>query len=232
LLVVVLAVVLFGAALSLPSEPRLDASLDVQRALAGSLSGDLEVDPETVHAPAEFVDRAGVPAPATRAAAVKANLVDGEGRVAQVRAAARSDTGTEAAADLVERIRDEYIPQSGFDPGRVFVTGAAAFSVAFIDTAYTAFPWLAAGVLLLSYLLLMRAFRSLSLPLKAVLMNLLSVSATYGVLVLAFQKGWGEPFRLQQSLQIEAWNPIFLFAMLFGLSMDYEVFLLSRMREE
>jgi putative drug exporter of the RND superfamily len=78
----------------------------------------------------------------------------------------------------------------------------------------------------------MRAFRSLFLPLKAVFMNLLSVSATYGVLVLAFQKGWGEPFGLQQSPQIEAWIPIFLFAMLFGLSMDYEVFLLSRMREE
>jgi uncharacterized membrane protein YdfJ with MMPL/SSD domain len=208
------------------------ASLDAQRALAGSLSGDPEVDPETVHAPAEFVDRPGVPDSATRAAAVKANLVDREGQVAQVRAAAHSDTGTEAASDLVERIRDDYVPQSGLDPDRVFVTGAAAFNVDFIDTAYSAFPWLVAGVLLLSYLLLMRAFRSLFLPLKAVFMNLLSVSATYGVLVLAFQKGWGEPFGLQQSPQIEAWIPIFLFAMLFGLSMDYEVFLLSRMREE
>jgi uncharacterized membrane protein YdfJ with MMPL/SSD domain len=207
-------------------------ALEAQRALAGSLSGDVEVDPETVHAPAEFVDRPGIPNPATRAAAVKANLVDRDGRVAQVRAAGRSDTGTEAAADLVERIRDDYVPQSGLDSDRVFVTGAAAFSVDFIDTAYSAFPWLVAGVLLLSYLLLMRAFRSLFLPLKAVFMNLLSVSATYGVLVLAFQKGWGEPFGLQGSPQIEAWIPIFLFAMLFGLSMDYEVFLLSRMREE
>ena len=63
-------------------------------------------------------------------------------------------------------------------------------------------------------------------------MNLLSVSAAYGVLVLAFQHGWGEPFGLQQTPQIEGWIPIFLFAMLFGLSMDYEVFLLSRIREE
>ena len=85
----------------------------------------------------------------------------------------------------------------------------------------------------LSYLLLLRAFRSVVLPLKAVLMNLLSVSATYGVLVLAFQHGWGEPCSASSSsAQIEAWIPIFLFAMLFGLSMDYEVFLLSRMREE
>ena len=208
------------------------AALDAQRALTGSLGGDLEVDPETIHAPAEFVDRPGVPDPATRAAAMKAHLVDPEGRVAQVRAAARSDTGTEAAADLVERIRDDYLPQSGFGSAEVFVTGAAAFNADFIDTAYSAFPWLVTGVLLVTYLLLLRAFRSLFLPFKAVVMNLLSVSATYGVLVLAFQQGWGEPFGLQESPQIEAWIPIFLFAMLFGLSMDYEVFLLSRMREE
>jgi RND superfamily putative drug exporter len=87
-------------------------------------------------------------------------------------------------------------------------------------------------VLVLSYLLLLRAFRSIFLPLKAVFMNLLSVSATYGVLVLAFQEGWGETFGLDKSQQVEAWIPIFLFALLFGLSMDYEVFLLSRMREE
>jgi RND superfamily putative drug exporter len=89
------------------------------------------------------------------------------------------------------------------------------------------------AVLVLSYLLLLRAFRSVVLPAKAVLMNLLSVSATYGVLTLAFQHGWGDDvLGLQTSPQIEAWIPIFLFAMLFGLSMDYEVFLLSRMREE
>src|SRR5258708_22844492 len=62
-------------------------------------------------------------------------------------------------------------------------------------------------------------------------MNLLSVGATYGVLVLAFEHGWGEPFGLQRSAQVEGWIPIFLFAMLFGLSMDYEVFLVTRMRE-
>jgi RND superfamily putative drug exporter len=84
----------------------------------------------------------------------------------------------------------------------------------------------------LSYLILLRAFRSVVLPLKAVLMNVLSVSATYGVLVLFFQHHWGTIFSLQSSPQIDAWIPIFLFAMLFGLSMDYEVFLLSRMREE
>jgi RND superfamily putative drug exporter len=87
-------------------------------------------------------------------------------------------------------------------------------------------------VLVLSYLLLLRAFRSVILPAKAVLMNLLSVSATYGVLVLVFEHGLHATLGLEGSPQIDAWIPIFLFAMLFGLSMDYEVFLLSRMREE
>jgi RND superfamily putative drug exporter len=114
----------------------------------------------------------------------------------------------------------------------VFVSGAPAFGVDFVDRAYGAFPWLVLAVLVVSYLLLLRAFRSVVLPAKAVIMNLLSVSATYGVLVLAFQHGWGEAFGLQSSPQIDGWIPIFLFAMLFGLSMDYEVFLLSRIREE
>ena len=112
------------------------------------------------------------------------------------------------------------------------MSGAPAFGVDFIDKAYGAFPWLVLAVLVISYLILLRAFRSVVLPAKAVVRNLLSVGATYGVLVLAFQHGWGEPFGLQQSDQIDGWIPIFLFAMLFGLSMDYEVFLLSRVREE
>jgi RND superfamily putative drug exporter len=87
-------------------------------------------------------------------------------------------------------------------------------------------------VLVLTYLLLMRAFRSLLLPLKAVILNLLSVGAAYGLLVIVFKWGVGnDVLGLYQFAQIEAWIPIFLFAMLFGLSMDYEVFLVTRMRE-
>jgi RND superfamily putative drug exporter len=88
-------------------------------------------------------------------------------------------------------------------------------------------------VLLLTYLLLLRAFRSLLLPLKAVILNLLSVAAAYGALVVVFRFGVGNDLLgLYEFPQIEGWIPIFLFAMLFGLSMDYEVFLVSRMREE
>jgi RND superfamily putative drug exporter len=88
------------------------------------------------------------------------------------------------------------------------------------------------AVLLLTYLLLVRAFRSLLLPLKAIVLNVLSIGAAYGILVLFFKLGAGEPFGLTQFDQIEGWIPVFLFALLFGLSMDYEVFLVSRMREE
>jgi len=89
------------------------------------------------------------------------------------------------------------------------------------------------AALLLTYLLLLRAFRSLLLPLKAVILNVLSVAATYGLLVVIFRWGVGaDTIGLARVSQIEGWIPIFLFAMLFGLSMDYEVFLVTRMREE
>ncbi|HKH16102.1 MAG TPA: MMPL family transporter [Solirubrobacteraceae bacterium] len=196
-------------------------------AAQGRLVAELRRDPEIV--------RRTIVAPAlvSTAQARQANLVDADGRVLQIRAAGRGDSGQEASMDLVERIRDRYIPAARFPRGTdVLLSGAPAFGVDFLDRAYGAFPWLVLAVLVVSYLLLLRAFRSVVLPAKAVIMNLLSVSATYGVLVLAFQHGWGEPFGLQQSPQIEGWIPIFLFAMLFGLSMDYEVFLLSRIREE
>jgi uncharacterized membrane protein YdfJ with MMPL/SSD domain len=194
-----------------------------QRRLVAALGRDREVERSTILAPAFL----------SRAQARRADLVDRTGQILQVRAAGRSDSGESPAVDLVHRIRDDYIPAARFPASAdVLLTGAPAFGVDFIDKAYGAFPWLIVAVLILSYLLLMRAFRSVVLPAKAVVMNLLSVSATYGVLTLAFQHGWGDPFGLQSSPQIEAWIPIFLFAILFGLSMDYEVFLLSRMREE
>ena len=115
---------------------------------------------------------------------------------------------------------------------RVLAGGGPPQGVDFIDRSYQVFPWLVVGVLVLTYLLLMRAFRSLLLPLKAVVLNLLSVGASYGALVIVFKWGLGHDlWGLYRFEQIEAWIPIFLFAMLFGLSMDYEVFLVTRMRE-
>ena len=202
------------------SDPAIVAA---ERRFVAELRRDPEIIPETILAPAD------VPPAQAR----QANLVDADGRVMQIRAAGRQDSGEPSSIDLVKRIRDRYIPAAHFPRSAdVLLSGAPAFGVDFLDRAYSAFPWLVLAVLVVSYLLLLRAFRSVVLPAKAVVMNLLSVSATYGVLVLAFQHGWGEPFGLQQSPQVEGWIPIFLFAMLFGLSMDYEVFLLSRIREE
>jgi putative drug exporter of the RND superfamily len=191
--------------------------------LIAELRRDPEVIPQTVVGPTL------VPPAQAR----QANLVDADGRVFQIRAAGRHDSGEPQSMDLVDRIRDDHVPAARFPHDTTVLTnGAPAFGVDFLDRAYGAFPWLVVAVLAVAYLLLLRAFRSVVLPVKAVIMNLLSVSAAYGVLVLAFQHGWGEPFGLQQSDQIEGWIPIFLFAVLFGLSMDYEVFLLSRIREE
>jgi uncharacterized membrane protein YdfJ with MMPL/SSD domain len=197
--------------------------LAAQERFVAELRRDREIIPQTIVGPAL------VPPDQAR----QANLVDADGRVFQIRAAGRHDGGEEPTMELVDRIRDEYVPAARFPAGtEVLLSGGPAFGVDFLDRAYGAFPWLVLAVLIVAYLLLLRAFRSVVLPVKAVVMNLLSVSAAYGVLVLAFQHGWAEPFGLQQSPQIEGWIPIFLFAVLFGLSMDYEVFLLSRIREE
>jgi len=207
-------------------------SLASQRQMVAQLRRDPEAVPGTILAPALLVRQPGVPGPAVLARARKANLIDDTSQVAQIRAAGKSDVGTTPARDFVKRIRDRYVPAAGFQARHVYVTGQAAFGVDFIDKAYSAFPFLVVAVLVLTYLILLRAFRSVVLPIKAVLMNVLSVSATYGVLVLVFQHHWGSVLGFHQTPQIEAWIPIFLFAILFGLSMDYEVFLLSRMREE
>ena len=159
--------------------------------------------------------------------------MDAEQRYLHVEAVGRSDYGGDAAAAFVDRLRDELIPRAAFPHGTTALAGGApAGGVDFLDLTYDAFPWMVLAVLLVTYVLLVRAFRSLLLPLKAIAMNLLSIGAAYGLLVAVFQWGWGEPFGLMQADQIEGWIPVMLFAMLFGLSMDYEVFLVSRMREE
>jgi trehalose monomycolate/heme transporter len=194
-----------------------------ERRLLVLLRRDPAIQPRTLAAPVL------VPPAVAR----QANLVDGAGRVLQIRVAGRTDSGTQQAIDLVHRIRERYVPAAGFPGGTgVLLTGAPAFGVDFVAKAYGVFPWLVLAVLVVSYLVLLRAFRSVVLPAKAVVMNLLSVSATYGVLVLVFEHGLGADAGLRQTPQIDGWIPIFLFALLFGLSMDYEVFLLSRIREE
>ena len=138
----------------------------------------------------------------------------------QLIVANRHQWGDRVTRDFVRRLRSTLIPEARFPPGTTVVAGGAPpQGVDFLDRAYGAFPWLVAAVLALTFVVLAFAFRSLLLPLKAVVLNLLSVGAAYGVLAAVFRH------------PIEGWIPIFLFAALFGLSMDYEVFMVSRMRE-
>jgi RND superfamily putative drug exporter len=138
-----------------------------------------------------------------------------------------------ASTELVTRLRDTVIP--GAIAGTtldVKVTGTAAANIDFTDFLERRIPVFFGAVLALSFLLLMAVFRSILVPLKAVVMNILSIAAAYGVLVVIFQWGWGADIIGIDSGPIEAIVPLMLFAIIFGLSMDYEVFLLSRVREE
>ncbi|MEX2245665.1 MAG: MMPL family transporter [Dehalococcoidia bacterium] len=143
------------------------------------------------------------------------------------------DPNSDAAQDAVQRLRDDYVPQAfGGVPARVLVGGDIASNLDGFDMLDFYTPIVFIFVLGLSFILLMLVFRSIVVPIKAVIMNLLSVGAAYGLLVLVTQKGVGANLLgFQQVESIEAWLPIFLFAILFGLSMDYHVFLLSRIRE-
>lgn len=136
-----------------------------------------------------------------------------------------------AGQDLVRRIRADLLPAAGIDDA--LVGGQGASDLDLTDEIGARLPWVIGGVLALSYLLLMVALRSVILPLKAIVMNLMSVGAAYGVVVALFQWGWGASlFGFEPEGFIQAFVPLFLFSVLFGLSMDYEVFLMTRMREE
>jgi RND superfamily putative drug exporter len=139
----------------------------------------------------------------------------------------------EATTDLVARLRSDVLPPAEQAAGvEVNVTGAVGVNIDFADYLASRLPYFFGAVLLLSFLLLMVVFRSLLVPLKAVIMNLLSIGAAYGIVVALFQWGWLSDITGVQPAPIEPWMPMMLFAIVFGLSMDYEVFLLSRVREE
>jgi RND superfamily putative drug exporter len=154
--------------------------------------------------------------------------------------AAGADAQSETATLAVERLRSEYIPAAfGGTDAEVLVTGETAFVKDFFDISDRYTPIIFLFVLGLSFMLLTVVFRSLVVPAKAIVMNLLSVGAAYGLIVLVFQKGgfalgkWvADVSGFQQVDAIEAWLPLFLFSILFGLSMDYHVFLLTRIREQ
>ena len=138
-----------------------------------------------------------------------------------------------AAFGAVERLRDDYVP-AAFNgvPATVLVGGLSAEFLDFNGVVATYTPISFGLILAVSFILLLIVFRSIVIPVKAIIMNLLSVGTAYGLMVVVFQKGIGaDLFGFQQTETIDVWIPLVLFAVLFGLSMDYHVFMLSRIRE-
>lgn len=193
------------------------------------VEGDLTT-PQLQEAIQEFQKRL-VDNPRLSQATVLSNL---ESDVALIQFAINAENTSDTAQDAVQKLRQEIVPQTfGRVGATALVGGEASGNLDFVDISRDHVIPVFAFVLGLSFLLLMVVFRSIVVPLKAILMNLLSVAAAYGLLTLVFQKGVGnEVFGFQQVERIEAWLPLFLFCVLFGLSMDYHVFLLSRVREQ
>jgi RND superfamily putative drug exporter len=214
----------FGSGAATPSEIVVDAG---SRGSARS---------PVVHAAVERLANRLVRDPEVSIVALggKAPYVSADGRYARLIVVGRHEYGDPASRQLVGRIRDRLVPAAGFPPGTEVLTGGAApQGVDFLTRTYASLPWILLIALLATALVLARAFRSVLLPLKAVLLNLLTVAATYGLLVCVFEFGVGAGLLgVHRTSEVEGWIPLFLFAALFGLSMDYEVFLVSRMREE
>jgi putative drug exporter of the RND superfamily len=150
-----------------------------------------------------------------------------------------TDSQSQAAVDAVTALRDQYVPQAFGPDSSVLVGGDTALTKDFFDISNQYTPIIILLVLGLSFILLTVVFRSIVVPAKAIVMNLLSVGAAYGLITLIFQQGgpsWAksiaDALNFTQVQAIESWLPLFLFSILFGLSMDYQVFLLSRIREE
>jgi uncharacterized membrane protein YdfJ with MMPL/SSD domain len=155
------------------------------------------------------------------------------GTVARVSVPLAANPDGERAIAAVRDLRSDVVPRTFAEAdAEVYVGGDTAEELDYHDTVNSWLPRVLLFVLGLSFVLLMLAFRSIVVPATAIAMNLLSVGAAYGLLVLVFQEGIGnELLGLREAETIDAWVPLFLFAVLFGLSMDYQVFLLSRIRE-
>jgi RND superfamily putative drug exporter len=163
-------------------------------------------------------------------AAVAPPLISADGAAAMIIAYPTTGEQDPATNALVNRLQDTVLPRSGLT---AYVTGPNAANVTFTNLIVARLPWLIGVVVALSMVLLLVVFRSVAIAVKAAVMNLLSVCAAYGVLTAVTQWGWlGHAFGFPETMPVTTWVPVFLFVILFGLSMDYEVFLLSKIREE
>lgn len=199
------------------------------------LENRMRSDTETSHiiGPADFASADGVVS-ATAGRQLLGRLMTTDGRYAIISVVPKHDIGTAQAGELVNRIHQlaRTFEAGELSGSSISVGGTQAQYTDFNTTLYRVFPFIVGLVLLLTYGFLFFAFRSVLLPLKAVLLNLLSVGASFGMMELVFQQGVGSSLLgFAPESGVASWIPVFLFAFLFGLSMDYEVFLLSRVRE-
>ncbi len=206
---------------------------------SGGAVGPVEIVVDAPDVSAQAVQQGAAKLEAALAADIETTFgapvreVSGKGDLLLISVPMDNDPDSEAAHAAIRKLRSETIP-AAFDgvEAQVFVTGVTAGNEDFYGVIKQYAPYVFGFVLGLSFLFLMVVFRSIVVPLKALVMNLLSVGAAYGLLTLVFQKGVGaDLLGFQQTENIEAWLPLFLFSVLFGLSMDYHVFLLSRIRE-
>ncbi|HEV3134073.1 MAG TPA: MMPL family transporter [Acidimicrobiia bacterium] len=242
-ILLVLAVPFFGLRLGVADAGNDPTSLTTRRAydllsqgFGPGFNGPLLVTSE-VRSPADLDAAARLGATIARdpgVAQVSPPISSPNGRGVLLQVTSKGSPQDQSTTQLVHRLRDATIPTttrgSTLD---VHVGGQTAVGVDLADTVGQRLPYMFLAILLLSFVLLMLVFRSLLVPLKAVIMNLLSIGAAYGVIVAIFQWGWlKDVVGIGKEGPIEAWVPMMLFAIVFGLSMDYEVFLLSRIKEE
>ncbi|MDP5183768.1 MMPL family transporter [Blastococcus sp. BMG 814] len=187
--------------------------------------------PQVQGAIAELRERALASGQMNEPIAVEANEA---GTVAVVSVPLVGDGEEEASRDALATLADELVPATvgSLDDVTAVVSGGTAYSVAFDELMAERTPWVFGFVLVLAFLLLLVSFRSVTVAVTAIVLNLLSVAAAYGVMVLVFEEGVGAGLiGLDGTSAIVNWIPLFLFVILFGLSMDYHVFILSRIRE-
>jgi RND superfamily putative drug exporter len=160
-------------------------------------------------------------------------FVDSTGQFMRIFVIGRHSLGAPETHDLVDRLRTKYLQNTEFPAGtKLYLGGPPAQGADLVDRILTYFPWLIGLALLLTYLLLLRAFNSLWLPLKAIALDLISVAVAISAIVLVFRFSTGSSALGTYEIdQVEIWSLVFLFVVLFGISMDYEVFIVSRMRE-
>jgi RND superfamily putative drug exporter len=224
-----------GMVLGAPEARSLGGSGDAQTGLAALERSDIGAAP---FAPIQVL----VPAAAAQDTARTLGAVDGvraataprespwrRGESAVVDVFTAADANSDEGREAVAAVRDEAATLDGTSVG-----GATAQTTDFVDSVYGSFPLMLGLISLVTFVLLARAFRSIVLPLKAVVLNLASVFATWGVMTLVWQEGFGSQllFGADATGSVVFWAPMIVFAFIYGLSMDYEVFIIARMREE